>query len=162
MPSHSAASTSARTRPVALASSLAKHAPFVGEHLDHLGHRPAGRHGRGRVASVGGEQPRQVGAEHERHRGGAGGAGEAPIGIVRRRGPEPQPGDLALVAEAVEPGRVVVAHPAGQDLRLPGADRGLVALQLPDHPGQPVDAAVLRGAGDVLPLHEEAHELLGG
>ena len=67
-----------------------------------------------------------------------------------------------LVAQAVEPGGVVVAHPAGQHVRLPRADGGLVALELPDHPSQPVDAAVLRGAGDVLPLHEEAHELLGG
>ena len=162
MPSHSAASTSARTRPVARASSLAKHAPLSREHLDHLGHRPAGRHRRRRLAAVRGEQPRQVGAEHERHRGGAGGAGEASIRIVRRRGSEPQPGDLPLVAEAVEPGGLVVAHSAGQDLRLPGPDRGLVALQLPDDPSQPVDAAVLGRAGDVLPLRQEAHELLGG
>ena len=105
---------------------------------------------------MGGEEPGQVGPEHERDRGGAGGAGEAPIGIVGRRRPQPEPGHLALVAEAVEPGRVVVAHAPGQDLRLPGADRRLVALELPDDLGQPVDAAVLRGPGHVLPLHEEA------
>ena len=64
------------------------------------------------------------------------------------------------MAQLIEPGRVVVAHPAGQDLRLPGPDRGLVALELADDPGEAVDAAVLGGTRDVLPLPEEAHELI--
>ena len=152
MPSQRPASTSASTRPVALASSLAKQAPFSPEHLDDLGDGPARGHGRGRLAAVGGQQPGQVGSQHERHRGGAGGAGQASIGVVGCRGPQAQPGDLALVAEPIEPRGVVVADAAGQHQRLPRADRGLVALQLSDHAGQAVGAAVLGGAGDVLPL----------
>ena len=128
-PSHSARSMSSGSRLVAVAelggearAALAA-APRRSRRCADRGLAP----GRRRRAPP--RATRQVVAEHDRDRRRLDGA---PAGASTSRGPraEPQPADLAVVAQPVEPGGLVVAQPAREQLGLPRGRGRLAALQL--------------------------------
>ena len=75
---------------------------------------------------------------------------------------EPQPGDLALMAQTVEPARVVVLQASGDQLWLPRDGSGLEALELLDDRDHSGVACESTPWSDVLPAEQEPHEVLGG
>ena len=72
---------------------------------------------------------------------------------------EPAPGNAAAEAQAVELLGAVVGHARRQHVVLPGRRRHLEAFELLHHRGQPLGAAQLVFARDVLPVQQEAQEL---
>ena len=79
-----------------------------------------------------------------------------------RPGREPTPHQLARVAQVLEPAVLVALDPGREDGLLPRAGGDLEPLELVDdrqHAGPPL---ALGTGGDVLPLQQEPHELLGG
>src|SRR5207302_4111441 len=74
---------------------------------------------------------------------------------------ESPPRDLPREAEPVEPQRVVLPHPGGQDVGLPRARRQLEAVQQLEHGGEPLRPFGSRIFGDPLPAEQEAHEVGG-
>ncbi len=70
------------------------------------------------------------------------------------------PDGLARTAGIVQPGHGVILHPAGQQLTFPGTGRRAETLELLQHLAH-CRAALQAGArGQVLPIEQEAHEIL--
>jgi hypothetical protein len=59
----------------------------------------------------------------------------------------------------VEPRRLVIGEPGGQDLGLPSAGRGLEALELPDHDLDGVRTFHTRVGQNALPAEQETQEI---
>ena len=135
--------------------------PPPAQQLEHLGRGPhGGLHGL--APHPGGRhQPAQVGPEDDGDGGGLGRGRAGGVGVVPGPGREPEPGHVAVVGELVQPGLVVVAQPAPEQLRLPRHGRGLEALQLLQHADQTGLPRQLGAGGHVLPPQQEAHEVLG-
>ena len=129
-PSHSARSMSSG-KPVGGVAELAREArAALAEHLDDLGGRADRGLGRVAAGTRGFEQPREVVAVHDGDRRGLRRRPRGCVGVVADAGREPQPAHLAVVAEAVEPRRVVVPQPAREQVGLPRHRGRLVALEL--------------------------------
>ena len=118
-PSQSARSMSSGSRLVTSPSSGAKHAPRSRSTSTISAVAPT--HGSAGIgAGAGGfEQPREVVAVHDGDRRGLRRRTGGGVGVVACARREPQPAHLAVVAEPVEPGRVVVAQPARRAGRAP-------------------------------------------
>ena len=119
-PSHSARSTSSGGRPVAAASSVAKHAPRARRTSSTSAVAPS-TGGAGSCAGARrGEQPAEVGPQHDRGRRGLRRRRRAWRGrVVARARREAQPGDLAGVAQRVEPGRLDSGGAGARTARAP-------------------------------------------
>ena len=161
-PSQRPRSTSSGSRLVASPSSSAKHAPRARSTSRISAVAPTAGSAGSPPAARPLEQPGEVGAEHDRDRRGLRRRAGRRVGVGAGPGREPQPADLAVVAQPVEPRGVVVAQPAGEQLGLPRDRGGLEALELLDHGGEPGLARELRAGRDVLPAQQEAHEVLRG
>ena len=74
-------------------------------------------------------------------------------------GRKTSPGNLARQAKAIEQIGFVVCDEARKDLGLPRGSRDLVPLKLPDDLQQTVDPMQATGEHDMLPPHEEVHEV---
>ena len=128
--SPSASSISARRRRVPAMISSRKLAPVRARNA--TASRAGGRQAVvvGRQARVGRQQPRKIGAPHERDRRRA--AGRAAGGPGR----QPPPRDAARKAERIQPRRIVADDARRKDRALPGAGRRFEALKVGDHARQ--------------------------
>ena len=123
-PSHSARSMSSGSRLVAVAELGGEARAALAQHLERPRRSRPPTGSPGSLAGARGlEQPRQVGAEHDRDRRGLRRRADGRVGVVARARREPQPGHLAVVAQPVEPRRVVAAHPARRAARAPTRPR---------------------------------------
>ena len=100
----------------------------------------------------------------QRHRAGTDGARLAvPRSAFRiPRWTQPSPGDLARKAQSVEPQRIVIGDPGGEDVGLPGPGRQLEAIEQVQHCRQTLRAGGARLLRHALPAQQEAQEVRRG